>query len=109
MANKARSILARNVHLLATKLFGDKYQGRLIEAGIKNGTVTRVLKGETSVGLDTLDELAAALKVNPCVLLMGSLDPDDMPVCLPKSTAAHAEAGRIMEEAMKKIRQSSSQ
>jgi len=107
MDKPSRTRLAENVKKLAVKQFGDKFQGRLIAAGIAPGNVTRILKGNTSVGLDVLDAIAKVFKVSPCHLLTANFDVEDPPVCMPKSAAEHAKAGQIMEEAIRKLQESS--
>jgi transcriptional regulator with XRE-family HTH domain len=109
MYRDSKKTLATNVKALATKNFGIKFQGKLVEAGIKNGTVTRLLEGNTSIGLDLLDQLARLFNVEPYQLLVRNLDTADMPVAIPEHKAREAEAGAIALEALRRIKASSSQ
>jgi len=109
MKKPSREILANNIRAIAEKRFGKKFQGKLIGAGISNGTVTRVLSGKVGVSLDTLDELAEALRVPASSLLCACYDVNDPPSCIPASTIASAKAAKVMEEALRKFRESSSQ
>lgn len=109
MGKPSRQVVAENLRAIAKSRFGEKFQGKLIEAGIANGTVTRALSGETSIGLDALDAIASALGVSSAALLCYGYNIEDPPVCLPKSVADQARAGRLMEEAIKKLRESSQQ
>lgn len=103
MKKSLKGTLAKNVQLLAERKWGVRFQPQLIKAGIKNGTVTRLLKGETSVGLDTLEDLSKVFGVSVCELLCPDLNPDDPMVCMPKSKADNAKAGEILAEALAKI------
>lgn len=109
MHKASKKILAKNVRALAVQKFGEKFQGKLVAAGVKNGTVTRVLKGETAVGLDVLDALAAVFKVKASELLVDNYNPTDPPVFLPRSVADQAQAGQIFAQVMAKVKASSSQ
>ena len=55
----------------------------LIKRGISNGDATRALQGQTSIGLDKLAELAAAVGCEPWQLCVPSLDPDRLPTTEP--------------------------
>lgn len=109
MVKSAAKILARNVDILATRKFGVKYQTKLINAGVSNGSITRALSGENEPRTSTIDQLAKALNVPAWMLLVENIDPDDLPVIVPKRAADAAKAGMIAIEALQKINEASRQ
>lgn len=74
-----KRLLAANVRRLLDIAPGESGVSKLMQLGFSNGNAARVLKGETSIGLDLLSELAAALRVEPWQLLTPNLDPDRLP------------------------------
>jgi transcriptional regulator with XRE-family HTH domain len=66
---------------------------RLKAIGFSNGTAQRVLEGSTSIGLDTLDELAARLGVSAWRLVQPTAP--GLPAESDK-TAEHASVARLL-------------
>jgi transcriptional regulator with XRE-family HTH domain len=84
MENDVKKTLAENVLNLIraeNELSGRERSGvsRLLSKGIPNGTAQRVLAGETSIGVDALEQIAKALNVKPWQLLVEGLDPKAPP------------------------------
>ena len=64
MASDLKKTVARNILSLMGKREGERGStAALIKMGFSNGDATRILKGHTSLGLDKLAQIAAALKV----------------------------------------------
>lgn len=80
-----KTVLRDNVRRLLGLAEGESGVSRLIAAGLSNGNAQRVLKGETSVGLNVLAQLAAALNVEPWQLCVPDLQPDRLPSLEPAS------------------------
>ena len=86
MGEDVKKIVARNVLALLRLEPGESgATAALIKLGIANGDATRVLQGETSLGLDKIGQIAAALKVQPWQLCSPGLDPDRLPTLEPLS------------------------
>lgn len=101
MDANSKKTLAKNVALLIVHRYGEMNQGAFIrDSKIANGNVTRLLGGETSVGLDLLDRLAKFFNIQPWALLVPNLNPSDLPNPVSKS---EAEATAIALEALSKI------
>lgn len=63
MRPSLRTIIKANVRALLKLSEGEVGVQKLINKGITNGNAARVLSGETSIGIDLVDQVAAALKV----------------------------------------------
>jgi hypothetical protein len=101
MPFNSKKTLAENLTILITHRYGEMNQGAFIrDSKIANGNVTRLLAGETSVGIDLLDRLARFFHVQPWVLLVPNINPTDLPNPVSKS---EAEASAIALEALSKI------
>ena len=101
MPDTSKKILANNLAILIAHRYGEMNQGAFIrDSKIANGNVTRLLGGETSVGLDLLDRLAKFFHVQPWALLVPNLNPADLPNPVSHS---EAEAAAIAVEALTKI------
>lgn len=85
-ATVAANVMALLRHRYPDMRAHEKGITRLIELGVSHGTSARVLKGTTQVGLAVIEEVAAALKVQPWQLLVPKLDAAN----LPGTTAAPA-------------------
>ena len=86
MGKNLKIVVAENVRTLLGLRPDDRgATAALIKLKISNGDATRTLKGQTSIGLDKLAELAKALKVEPWQLLVPGLDPTRMPALEPVS------------------------
>lgn len=69
-----KTILWENVLALMLEHFGKENLSRLArEAGIGQGSTTRIKDQETAVGLDVLENIAALFKVEPWQLLTAHL------------------------------------
>lgn len=66
-------MLRNNVRLLLGLAEGESGVQRLIDKGYTNGTAQRILGGETSIGLDIVDRLAATFGVPAWRLLAPNL------------------------------------
>lgn len=83
------AIVAENLRALLRQRVGDDGVSSLIKLGVANGTATRLLKGQTSVGLDLLQDVAEKLSVEPWQLLIKGLDPAALPtICGPATAPA---------------------
>ncbi len=78
-ADDPKQLLAANVRRLLDIEPGESGVGKLMALGFSNGNASRILKGETSVGLDLLATLAKALHVEPWQRLTPGLNPDQLP------------------------------
>lgn len=80
-----RTVLRDNVTALL-RHSGHHKAGKVVwhalvtEYGIANGTAQRIKAAETSVGIEVLEDLAKAFRLQPWQLLVPSLDPTNMPV-----------------------------
>lgn len=79
MPSDPKSILAANVRRLLGLSAGEAGVAKLMRLGFTNGNASRVLKGETSIGLDLLAAVAEAFKLEPWQLLTPGLDPENPP------------------------------
>lgn len=73
MGDETKAVLRDNVRRLIGLQAGESGVQRLIDKGFANGTAQRVLGGQTSVGLDVVEKLAAAFDVAPWKLLAPDL------------------------------------
>ncbi len=80
VADDLKITLRDNVRALLGLQPGESGVSRLIDLGIPNGNAQRVLGGTTSIGLDSLADLATALSVQPWQLCVPGLDPERLPV-----------------------------
>lgn len=85
MASDIKIVVRDNVRALLRLSPTESGVSKLIDLGIPNGSAQRVLKGETSVGLDVMSELARVLKVSPWQLCVPGIDPDRLPDIEPRS------------------------
>jgi len=82
-----KAVIRDNVRRLLGLEPGDSGVTPLMrKTGFKNGTAQRVLKAETSIGVDILAELARGLGVEAWQLLVKDLDPDNLPTLHPPSS-----------------------
>ena len=65
MGEDTKTVLRDNVRRLLGLQAGESGVQRLIDKGFANGTAQRVLGGQTSVGVDVVEKLAAAFDVAP--------------------------------------------
>lgn len=79
MKNDLKDCVAVNVRALLDLRPREKGVARLIHRGIANGNAQRILGGETSFGLDLLEQLAHALRVDAWQLCLPGLDPAHLP------------------------------
>lgn len=80
MKKPLKKVVAENIRALLGIQEGARgATSALLALGIANGDATRALKGETSIGLDKLAELAEKLKVQPWQLCVPDLDPNRLP------------------------------
>lgn len=80
----SKAVLWASVLALMVKNYGRENLNRLArEAKIGPGTASRLKAQETSVGLDTIDKLAAYFNVEAWQLLVPGFEPDNMPVLQP--------------------------
>lgn len=80
MEKDIKKVVAENVRALLGKTNGERgATAALIKLGIPNGDATRVLQGETSIGLDKLAQIAGKLRVQPWQLMTPDLDPMRLP------------------------------
>jgi hypothetical protein len=88
MSKDLKLLVRRNVRALLGIAPDDErsHVAMLIKLGIPNGHAQRIMAGETSLGLDMLQTLADALKVDPWLLLVPELDPDARPALHSPST-----------------------
>jgi hypothetical protein len=85
MAQDLKLILRDNVRTLLGLAEGESGVAKLMKLGFSNGNAGRVLRGETSFGLDLLSELAEAFNVEPWQLCVPNLDPERLPSLEPLS------------------------
>jgi len=72
--NKWKKVLWVNIQSRMNTLYGKENLTRLIkEAHVGPGTVTRIKEQETSVGVDVIEKVATALKVEPWQLMHPTL------------------------------------
>lgn len=79
MPQDIKTVIRDNVRALLGLEEGVSWVQSLINKGVSNGNAQRVLGGVASVGIDTIAQVAAALKVKPWQLLVPGLDPDNLP------------------------------
>ncbi len=79
MAADIKLIIRSNVRALLGLEEGQSGVQKLIDMGIPTGNAQRVLSGIASVGVDTLDQVAGALGVQPWQLMVPNLDPANLP------------------------------
>lgn len=88
-----RETIAANVRALLERdggpLAGRERSGisRLMARGYSNGTAQRILSGETSLGIDLIEQLAATFGVQPWQLLIEGLDPRSPPLLINSGAA----------------------
>lgn len=96
----SKAVLWASVLALMHKNYGRENLNRLArEAKIGPGTASRLKAQETSVGLDTIDKLAAHFNVEAWQLLVPGFEPDNMPVLQPVSPTERKLYERIMAAA----------
>jgi hypothetical protein len=66
--------IAANVRKILGIEAGQSGVARLMHRGIPNGNASRVLKAEQSYGVDLLDEVARALRIEPWLLCVPNMD-----------------------------------
>lgn len=94
-------ILWENVQALMRARYGKINQGRFIaDTKVGNGTVTRIKNCRTSVGLDTLQEIANAYGLEAWHLLVPDLDPFNPPLSL---TAQERDLYKRLAQAAQQI------
>lgn len=86
MAENLKVVVRDNVRTLLGLKPRESGVQRLIDLGISNGNAQRVLKGETSIGIDLLAQLAKVLDVQPWQLCVRHLDPENLPTLHVPST-----------------------
>ena len=83
-ARSVKDVVRDNVLALLTHVGGPLPAGqsgvtRLKNMGVAQGTAQRVLGGETSIGIDVLQQIAELFKLEPWQLLVPGLDPARVP------------------------------
>lgn len=100
MTDASRVILRDNLRALLSLQPGESGVQRLIAKGIANGTAQRLLGGDTSVGLDVLDRLAALFGVPAWRLLAPSMGAEPMQLAeLLRVALSRVEQGEASTEA----------
>jgi transcriptional regulator with XRE-family HTH domain len=83
---RTRDILAANLKLLMEHHQELRTLKQLVKAsGMTNGTLDRIRRAATSVGVDELKPLAEVFDLQPWQLLVEGLDPKDPPVLAQQS------------------------
>ena len=79
-----KEVLWRNVKARMNALYGKENLSRLIkDSGVGPGTITRIKEQGTSVGVDVLEKVATALKVEPWQLIhpkLGEINTSNRPL-----------------------------
>jgi transcriptional regulator with XRE-family HTH domain len=106
----SNATLWQNVLTLMTSKFG----GRSIKpfaafCGVGVGTIQRIEKQETSVGLETLDKIAQKFDLAAWQLLVPGFDPDNPPALQPVSRKERDMYDKIMKVAKEIAAQPGSQ
>lgn len=73
-----------NIRRLLHLTDGESGVAQVMKLGFSNGTAQSLLAGETSIGVDVLAKVAAALRVEPWQLCVPGLDPERMPSLEPQ-------------------------
>lgn len=95
-----KSVLWANVQALMVHKYGTENLTRLAaEAKIGPGTVTRIKKADTSVGLDVLEKLSKTFGVEPWQLLVPGMEPENPPVLQPVTKAERDLYAKILSAA----------
>lgn len=79
MATDLKKVIRDNVRTLLALAPADKGIAALVQLGFSNGTAQRLMGGETSLGVELLQQLAERLKVEPWQLCVPGLNPEAMP------------------------------
>ena len=80
MASDIKKVVRDNTLALLGLAPGERgATAELVRLGLSNGDATRVLKAETSLGLDKIVQIANGLRVQPWQLLVPGLDPERLP------------------------------
>lgn len=92
----ARIVLAENFRRLMKSDAVLNSTQKIADKGISsNGTLGRVSKGETSVGIDVLELIANAYKLQTWQILVPDLDPENPPVLGGPDQVREASFGKI--------------
>lgn len=84
MDRDSKKVLWENVSALMKREFGKENLTALAKkAGFGPGTSTRLKEQTTSVGLEVIEQLAVAFKVQPWHLLVPDLDIENLPADTP--------------------------
>lgn len=88
-----KEVLWLNVKARMNTLYGKENLSRLIkDSGVGPGTITRIKEQGTSVGVDVIEKVATALKVDPWQLMHPKLGEIDLPSNRPLAPVDIAQA-----------------
>ena len=78
-----KTVLAANVRALMVKRYGAVRIGRFRrDTGIGAATISRILDATTSIGIDIVEKIARAFKLEAWQLLVSEFDADNPPLVL---------------------------
>jgi transcriptional regulator with XRE-family HTH domain len=95
-----KATLWENVHALMVQHWGEENQSRLAKVcDVGLGTIARIKRMQTSVGLDVLERIAEHFHMSPWQLLVPGMDPKNPPTLQPVNEKERRLYEKIMNAA----------